>query len=250
MHPSLGLGGPVEEHPLDPDMIVEPLHVAHLQPRAGDVQMQSRRSVRRQRQLEGVAQRVGHEEPGKARAARGVRLQHVGSTPQHQLAEVAHVVGVFARRHLDRGRHPVAHQAHALDVVRGHRLLEPADAERRASLGEGQRLLARQGAVGVDEKADTVADRLARDAHALEIAPRFSPDLHLDIGQAIGGPAAKLLGELPVGVGGEAAAAVDRHRVAPGAQQLDDRHPQQLSIQIVQGDVAGGDRRGTEARAP
>ncbi len=48
-------------------------------------------------------------------------------------------------------------------------------------------------------------------------------NLHLHVGEALLRPAAKLVGELLVGVSGEAAAAVDRNAAADLAQDTDQR---------------------------
>ena len=60
----------------------------------------------------------------------------------------------------------------------------------------------------------------------------------------------ELLGEPLVGVGDEAAAAVDRHRVVMATQQRAQGHPQQLRLQVPESDVKRGDRHRAQPRTP
>ncbi len=84
------------------------------------------------------------------------------STQPTRLAEVSRDVGVLAGRDLQPGRPRVADQR----AARRGRPRRPAPRTRSRStsgvaLGPGERLLAREGAVRVDEELDVVADRLA-----------------------------------------------------------------------------------------
>ena len=60
-------------------------------------------------------------------------------------------------------------------------------------------------------------------------------------------PAAELLREPLVGIGGEASAAVDRHRLVHGVEQRRQRQPEQARLQVPERGVDGGDRHRGDA---
>ena len=151
---------------------------------------------------------------GHAQAARRVRLQDVDCARLEHVPEVPGVEAVLTGG--DRLWNAAAHERETLEIIGRDRLLEVADALLRELLGQANRLLDGVGAVGVDEQLRVGTDRLARHPHPLDVdrwpgAP-IGADLHLDARDSLLDPAAELLGELRVRVGGEAAAAVDRHR--------------------------------------
>ena len=122
------------------------------------------------------------------------------------------------------------------------RLLEPADPDvAREPLGEGQRLLAVVGTVGVDEELDLGPDRLAGPSHPAQIVGRLTADLHLNRPDAAFHPAAELRLELVVAVRGEAAAAVDRDLLPPGPEQMVQRDLEQTRLEVPECRVDRGD---------
>ena len=124
----------------------------------------------------------------------------------------------------------LAHLVKPGQVVGRDGLLEPADPILGELLGDVDRLLGPVGAVGVHEQLHAIADRLARDPDTDPLPRRIGPDLHLHARDAFLGPASQLLGEPLVGVGDEAAAAVDRHRVVMATQQRAQGHPRRLRL--------------------
>ncbi len=100
-----------------------------------------------------------------------------------------------------------------------HRLLEPGHAQVGERLGHRQRLLARIGAVGVDEQLGIAADRLAGGPHRAEVLVGMAADLHLHPRDARRRPAAELLAQLLGRIRGESPAAIHRGLLAHGAQQ-------------------------------
>src|SRR5581483_4630326 len=94
---------------------------------------------------------------------------------------------------LHAARPPIADQVQTGQVVAGNRLLEPYHAKLLVqTTGEGQRLLAAESAVGIDEEFDLVADRLARRAHAFQVVFGMAADFHFDAQNALRGPTAEL----------------------------------------------------------
>ena len=90
-------------------------------------------------------------------------------------------------------------------------------------------------AVGVDRQRDLGSDRLAHDAHALDVGRRVATDFDLDRGEAgrheLLGPRAG-----PVGfVGAHAVAAANRQRPARSAQQFIDRLALGLATNVPAG---------------
>ena len=155
-----------------------------------------RPAVRGELERARLAERGDAQEPGDPLAAGDVGLQAVDRASLEHPLEVRQRVAVLAGSDLHPRRCPVADQAQTLEVVRADRLLEPAHIEALGGLErEPQRLLAAERAVRVDEQLRVVADRLACDLDALEVALGFAADLHLDPRDALLDPAAELLGE-------------------------------------------------------
>ena len=172
-------------------------------------------AVQRQRHPARVAQRVDSQQLGDPGAAGDVGLEHVDGAGVEHALEVRQVVAVLAGGDRHPGGRTVAEHPQPLEVVGGHRLLEPADGGVAAeALGELERLLARVRAVGVDEQLRLGPDRLARGAHPAGVLVGGAADLHLDPGDPALHPARKLLGQPAQRVRGEPAGSVDRHPVA------------------------------------
>ena len=131
-------------------------------------------------------------------------------------------VDVFAGR--DVVGSALADGAKALEIGGRDRLLEPADVPGGEPVGPVERLPEVIGAVRVDEELG-VADRLSRRVEPRRVALGLAADLHLHARETLVDPASELLGEPIVRVRREPAASVQRHRVTPGAEQLDERHP-------------------------
>jgi hypothetical protein len=67
---AVGLDEAVEEHPLDADVVVEPLDVADDAARAARMEVERGRGVRRERDVVGLREGDGAEEAGDAETAR------------------------------------------------------------------------------------------------------------------------------------------------------------------------------------
>src|SRR5207248_6175316 len=94
-------------------------------------------------------------------------------------AQIAKPPGVLPGCDVDAGRTVVAHQPQPLAVIRADRLLEVAHAELGVALSPPERLLAGEGAVGVHEQLDLVADLLAGFTQAGRVLLGLAPDLDL-----------------------------------------------------------------------
>src|SRR5439155_26618531 len=98
-------------------------------------------------------------------------------------------------------------------------------------------LLSPVPAVGVHEQLGRIADHVARQGDPGEVAldgtaPRLA-DLYLDPRDTLLlHPAAELVGQLPVVVAGEPAAAVDRDALVHRSQQPPQPYPQQPRLEI------------------
>ena len=143
--PRDGLGHSIEEHVLDPNVVVEVLHVHQRLERRADGRVDSGRAVQRERHGARTAQRVHAQQLGDARAARDVRLQDVDSAGLEHALEVGQVVAVLTGCHVHLRRGAVADEPQTLEVVRAHRLLQPANPDLGERVGEAQRLLAPVG---------------------------------------------------------------------------------------------------------
>src|SRR6202022_3018993 len=154
----------------------------------------------------------------------------------------------------DIGPYLPADRGQARQILRGDRLLQPADADRAELVGAPDRLAGGVAAVGVHVKLGVRADHLAgefgpREIAPLARAPRFT-DLDLDPGNALLlHPLAELLPGARVVIAGEAAAAVHRHVLAGQAEQAGQRLTEQPGLQVPQGDVHRRDGHRRHARA-
>src|SRR3954454_453138 len=145
--------------------------------------------MRRERYRPRLADRRRLYESGDAATAGGVRLQYVDGSGRNHLIKVHELVAVLAGRDLHRRRRAVAKQAQTFEIVRRHRLLEPADAGCRKDFRLLQRELPRIRAVGVDEKLGVAADRIARGGATFAVRARIASDLHLHARNAVRDPA-------------------------------------------------------------
>src|SRR5215472_18907415 len=120
--------------------------------RTSDMAVQCRRAMRRKINMMRFAQRADLEETGDTTAAGNIGLQHVDRIGLEEAARVVTYINVFPGGDLHLVRRALAHQPQAWQIVRGDRLLEPANVRLRTSVREGQRLFHRQRAVGIDEQ--------------------------------------------------------------------------------------------------
>ena len=86
----------------------------------------------------GLAQRADLQEAGDAAAAGDVGLQHVDGVGLQHAPRVVGRIDVFAGGDIHAVRRAFAHEPQARQVVRGHRLLEPADIGIGAGVKEHQ----------------------------------------------------------------------------------------------------------------
>ncbi len=128
--------------------------------------------------------------------------------------------------HVHAGRGAVADQMQPVQVVGGHRLLEPRHAEVGEQVGERQRFLAGVGAVGVHNKLCFVSDGGTGGPNPVEVFGRVRTDFHLHARDSLRRPAGQLVPQTPIGVRSETAAAVDRHGVAGRPEERDERQIQ------------------------
>ena len=245
--PQLGflrLDHAVEEQRLDPHVVVEVLEVPEVRDRAKSVRGELRCAVPRDVEPVPGRKACNLQQPGDPPAARYIRLEAVDAADE--VPEVRRDVRVLAGCNLEPRRSCVADEPQPLEVVRGDGLLEPLHVPRlRVALRPRERLLACERAVRVDEELDVVADCLARRVEPDGVALRLAPDLHLHARNAGVGPAAELRAKPVVGIGTEAAAAVDRDVVVRGAEEDDERYAEQAGLQVPQRLVDGG--HGAEA---
>src|SRR5450759_4729195 len=142
--------GAVEEHRLDPDVVVEPFQVPQVRGGGSDMGVQVRAAV------PGNVQAVGGRDCrdphpfGDAAAAGDVGLQAVDRAGRAHPAEVVQVVAVFAGGYV--GCDCVADLAEPVEVVGGDGFLEPPHVQVSGGAGDADRLLAVVAAVGVDEQ--------------------------------------------------------------------------------------------------
>ena len=163
------------------------------------------------------------------------------------------VVAVLARRDLHAGRRAVAQQPQPLEIVATTPAPRTRSRPRSAKRSRhAQRLLARVGAVGVDEQLALPADGLARRAHALDVARRLAADLHLHRADALRRPSRRAArASSRSRVRGEAAAAVDRHaRARTMPSSVASGTSEQPRLQVPQRGVDRGDRHRRDARPP
>src|SRR5205814_963067 len=109
------LGNPLEQHPLDPDVVVEVLEVPPPLDRAEGVGGDRRRAVGRDVDRVRICQAGGGEKTRDSPAARDVGLEAVDAADE--VPEVSRDVRVLAGRDLEPGGALVADEAEALDVI-------------------------------------------------------------------------------------------------------------------------------------
>jgi hypothetical protein len=202
-------------------VIVEPLQVPQVGNGRRGVSVQVGGAVSGELKPVGGGHRRDPQPLGDAAAPGHVGLQAVHGTRRTHPAEVVQIPAVFAGR--DVGGHAVPDLAQAVEIVGGDRFLEPAHVQVGGRVHDPDGLLAAVPAVRVDEQLDVIADDGPGLPHAVQVArwvraPGLA-DLDLDPGNALPGrPAAQLIAELALVVGGEAAAAVHGHAVAHRAE--------------------------------
>ena len=196
-----------------------------------------------------LAEGADLEKARDAAAAGDVGLQHVHRFGLEQDPRIVEIVGIFAGGDGHAGRRAVAHQAETGRIVGGDRLLEPADIGLATRFDEAQRRLHRKSAVAVDEKL-VVADGAPGGHRPLGVALGIAADFHFDEATAVNlGPMRKLLAQLLVGIGGEAAAAVDHHLVAAAAEKGRQRQAHDARLEVPERRIEGGNGAGGEFRA-
>ena len=202
----------------------------------------------RERQAPSFAQGAGPQEAGDPAAAGRVGLEDVDGAGLEHPPEIEEVVAVLARGDVHAGRGPVAEQPEALEVVGRDRLLEPAHASvrRTARPGPGPACgCRRRWRRRTARPPGPIASRAAR------TRPRSSagwrPIFILTRGMPASTQPPSCSLELLDRIGREAAAAVDRRRVADGPEQRDQRQVEQARLQVPQRRVDGGDRHRGDA---
>ena len=224
---------------------MEVLEVAQVGDGGGDVRVQVGRAVAGDLQAAGGRHGGGALPLGDAAAAGDVGLQAVDRLRVDHPREVDQVVPVLARG--DIGGHLVANLAQPVEVVRADRFLEPGHVLVRHRPGHPHRLLAAVAAVGVHVELGVGADHPPREHDPSQVparprAPGLA-DLDLDPGDVeVARPALELSARGRLVVGGEPAAAVDRH-LGPGRpEQPADREAEQGRLEIPQRRVHRRDR--------
>ena len=224
---------------------MEVLEVTQVGDGGGHVGVQVRRAVAGDLQAAGGRHRGGAQPLGDPAAAGDVDLQAVNGPRVDHAGEIDQVVPVLARGDI-RGD-LVPDLAQPVQVVGADRFLEPGHVLVRHRAGHPHRLLAAVAAVGVDVQFGVGADHAAREGDPGQVpagpcAPGLA-DLDLDPGDAqVVGPALELGARRGLVVGGETAAAVDRHLVAGRAEQPADREAEQGRLQVPQRRVDRRDR--------
>ena len=234
----------VEQHLLDPNVIVEVLEMPTPLDGAEDVRGDRGRAMSAHVDAEGVC----HVQDARdSEAARHVELQHVDGG--HDLSDVLEHVRVLAGRDLE--RRMLADETNPFEVAGRDGLLEPADVPlERVALRPLQRDLRGERPVRVDEERRVVSDCLARGVEACRILVRRTAELHFHARDALRRPAAELLLQPGRRIAAEAAAAVHRHVAVRGAQKVDQRYPESSGLSVPERLVDGGDRTGRDARPP
>src|SRR3954463_4030367 len=168
------------------------------------------------------------EQAGDTAAAGDVRLQAVHRACLEQVPEVGEHVAVLPRSDLEPAGARLPQEPQSGEVGRGDRLLEPGDPPFTAvATGPAERLFPVECSVRVDEELGVVADRPSRGIEARRIRVRVAAEVHLPPGDAAGPPAAELLGEAFVRVGGEAAAPVDGYFFVRSVEETGERKVEQ-----------------------
>src|SRR5665811_559801 len=193
--PQMAVDGPrcaVENELLDAGMSEEVLQVDQRGERTADRHVDRWRTMGRERQRARPAQRPDTQELAESGAAGRVGLEDVDCACLKHPPEVRQVVAVLARGDRHPRRPSIADLAEPVQVVRGNRLLEPADTEVGEPLGESQGLLALVRAIGIDEERYVWADRRPGGPDPFEVGSWVAPDLHLDHHHPVRDPAAQL----------------------------------------------------------
>ena len=108
---------------------------------------------------------------------------------------------------------------------------------------EGECTFGIQRPIGIDKQAG-VSNRLARDLHPFAVPSRVATDFHLYPSAAVlRNPGTKLLGEFPVSIVREAAAAINRYVRMDRTKQPHQREVKQLGLQVPQRGIHCGNRR-------
>src|SRR6476469_3541085 len=190
------------------------------------------------------------EEFGDAAAAGHIDLDAVDRFGVDEVQEVGKAVAVLPRGDVAAER--VADLPQSGMVIGADGLLEPGDAEAFEGAAQADGLRHGVSAVGVDEHLDVGTDQLTGLLYPVQVAGLTATpvlaDLDLDSGHAEIEPAVDLFAELSVVVAGEAAGAVERHGVTPGAEQPVKGFLGSTRRQIPQGAVDGRNRHRTYAR--
>ena len=227
-----GLWSSVEQHVLDPHMIVEPFEVAQPRRSTSGMQMQGGRAVSRQIDVMGLAQCRGLHKAADAAAARHVGLQHIDRGQREQAAKIVEVVTILAGGDVHPGWRALAHQREAGKIIRVHRLFEPPNVVFGNALGQRQSLFGRERAIGIDEQAG-LADRGTCSGDPLWVARRVAANFHFDPTTTIvPDPGGKLLAQPRVGIAGEPTAAIDRNGVTAATEHRRHGGPEELGLQI------------------
>ena len=210
--------------------------------------------MRHDRHLVGLGQRRDLAGLRDAADAVGVELDDVERARLEQVAELVQREGVLAAGDGDAA---VALEGGvALQVVRNHRLFEPAQVERLEQRQHPLGVVERPAHVGVGHDVDAGADRLAHGAHQIEVAlhafgavDRAPAEAQLHGAVAGVLVAARFRREL-VERRAVQAAGVDRNApLGPAAEQAVDRLAGGLAEHVPERDVDRADRDHAEALA-
>ena len=112
-----GLRDSVEQHLLNPDVIVEVFEVGDTRRGTTNVEMKSGSGMSRDRNLKRVRQFGGFHESGNPSAARRIDLKDVHRTGFEHALEIIRIVTILAGRDIHSGRRAVANESKAFEVV-------------------------------------------------------------------------------------------------------------------------------------
>jgi len=212
-HVSLNrLAKSIEEHALDPGMVMKELHVNGAGHCAAYMQVHARSAMRRERDIVRPTERGRMEKATDSTAPSAVSLQDRDGLRVEHAAEVPGSVAIFSCGDVHTQWSPASDLIQTDEIIGTYRLFKPGDTLLREAVSQVDRLRYRVCAVGVDKEFAVTANRLSGSDHALGIAMGLGANLHLHHGKAPLSPSAKLSGKLLVAVVGEAAAAVNRNR--------------------------------------
>ena len=161
--PPSGSRTPSKSIVLDPDVVVEVLEVPQRRHRAAGVRVQRRRAVRGEWRASNASQSAPTRRKPVIPPQRVASACSTSTRPASSMRpEVRQVVAVLAGRDLHAGRRAVAHSRSPRDRRSETGSSNQVTPQLGETLGPRERLLARVGAVGVDEQLGLGADRLAR----------------------------------------------------------------------------------------